>query len=67
ETLLEEVNGECGGANGEEVVSDYAKGVREPGDYVVESEVEGGRVLGTELSRKRSAVACITSAEVRNE
>ncbi|CAI7747754.1 unnamed protein product [Closterium sp. NIES-53] len=47
ETLLEEVNGECGGANGEEVVSDYAKGVREPGDYVVESEVEGGRVLGT--------------------
>ncbi|CAI7834175.1 unnamed protein product [Closterium sp. NIES-53] len=67
ETLLEEVNGECGGANGEEVVSDYAKGVREPGDYVVESEVEGGRVLGTELSRKRSAVACITSVEVLNE
>ncbi|CAI7864454.1 unnamed protein product [Closterium sp. NIES-53] len=40
---------------------------REPGDYVVESEVEGGRVLGTDFSRKRSAVACVTSAEVRNE
>ncbi|CAI7740023.1 unnamed protein product [Closterium sp. NIES-53] len=67
ETLLEEVNGECGGANREEVVPDYAKGVREPGDYVVESEVERGRVSGTKLSRKRSAVASVTSAEVRNE
>ncbi|CAI7783602.1 unnamed protein product, partial [Closterium sp. NIES-53] len=42
-------------------------GQREPGDYVVESEVERGRVLGTELSRKRSVVASVTSAEVRNE
>ncbi|CAI7738219.1 unnamed protein product, partial [Closterium sp. NIES-53] len=43
------------------------EGVREAGDYVVESEVDRGRVLGTELSRKRSAVAGVTSAEVRNE
>ncbi|CAI7774830.1 unnamed protein product, partial [Closterium sp. NIES-53] len=67
ETLLEEVNGECGGANREEVVPDYAKGVMEASDYVVESEVERGRVLGTELSRKCSAVASVTSAEVSNE
>ncbi|CAI7832829.1 unnamed protein product, partial [Closterium sp. NIES-53] len=31
EALLEEVNGERGGAKGEEVVPDRAKGVREPG------------------------------------
>ncbi|CAI5956167.1 unnamed protein product [Closterium sp. NIES-64] len=32
EALLKEVNGECGGANREEVDPDRAKGVREPGD-----------------------------------
>ncbi|CAI7877432.1 unnamed protein product [Closterium sp. NIES-53] len=32
ETLLEEVNGECGRAKREEVVPDRAKGVRESGD-----------------------------------
>ncbi|CAI5948564.1 unnamed protein product [Closterium sp. NIES-65] len=36
EGLLEEVNGESGGANREKVVPDYAEGVRETGYYVVE-------------------------------
>ncbi|CAI5957824.1 unnamed protein product [Closterium sp. NIES-65] len=36
EALLEEVNSERGGAKGEEVVPDWTKGVREPGDEVVE-------------------------------
>ncbi|CAI5536237.1 unnamed protein product [Closterium sp. Naga37s-1] len=67
EALLEEVNGERGGAKGEEVVPDRAKGVREPGDEVVESDVHRGGVRGAELGRKRSAVAGVTSAEVRNE
>ncbi|CAI7848329.1 unnamed protein product, partial [Closterium sp. NIES-53] len=42
EALLEEVNGEHGGAKGEEVVPDQAKGVRELGDEVVESDVHRG-------------------------
>ncbi|CAI5956251.1 unnamed protein product [Closterium sp. NIES-64] len=42
EALIEEVNGECGGANREEVVPDRAKGVKESGDYVVGGDVHGG-------------------------
>ncbi|CAI7847899.1 unnamed protein product, partial [Closterium sp. NIES-53] len=67
EGLLEEVDGEGGGTDCEKVVPDDAKGVREAHDYVVESDVHGGWVLSTELSRKGGAVASVTSAEVRNE
>ncbi|CAI5968796.1 unnamed protein product [Closterium sp. NIES-64] len=65
EGLLEDVDGEGGGTDCEKVVPDYAKGVREARDYVVESDVHGGG--GAKLSRKGGAVASVTSAEVRNE